>query len=134
MNSELKILEALWNLGGEALFYTVAKTAGFNTDYARIICRTLGQNDYVDWFGSILILRPKGKLEVAKLKMNISDKEKRSIKEEEEIEKEISSISKNLLPHHRIDEAATVEEEDYRQRRGGPKRFEKKRNHMVLDY
>lgn len=134
MNSELKILQALWDLGGEASFYSVAKTAGFSTDYARIVCRTLGQSEYVDWFGATLTLRPKGKLEVAKLKMDMSGKEKRLLKEEEEAEKEVSRISEKLLPHHRIDEAGNYGEsrqpgEDFAKRS-----IRKKKNHLVLEY
>lgn len=102
MNSELKILQALWDFGGEAPFYTVVKTAGFGTDYGRIICRTLGQHDYLDWMGSNLILRPKGKLEVAKLKATMAEEERRFKAKEEAAEKEVSRISEKLPPHHKI--------------------------------
>ncbi|MBU4350858.1 hypothetical protein L6250_00705 [Candidatus Parcubacteria bacterium] len=133
MNSELKILEALWNLGGEAPFYTVAKTAGFSTDYARIACRTLGKNEYIDWFGSTLVLRPRGKLEVVKLKVGESDKEKRLRKEEEEAEKETLRLSKNLLPNYKIGQELNV---DDGQEENSSRRNRKKagKGHVILGY
>jgi len=132
MNSELKILVALWDLGGEAPLQSVANAAGLSFDYARIISRNLGRDDYVDWFGSHLTLRPKGKLEAAKFKMSQSSKEKELIQKETEAEKEASRISKKLLPHHRIDEAIDVDE-DY-QPMAYPVKSGRKKKHIVLNY
>ena len=73
--TELKILEILWNWGGEASIDTIARGAGISTEYARLICNNLGRHDYIDFLHSKLaVLRGKGKLEAAKRKVNKSSK------------------------------------------------------------
>ncbi len=69
--TELKVLEIIWDWGGEASVDTVAREARISTEYARLICQNLGRNDYIDFSRSKLCtLRGKGKLEVAKRKVN----------------------------------------------------------------
>ena len=69
--NELRVLEIIWNLGGEASLDTIARSAGISTEYARLICNNLGRHDYIDFLHSKLaVLRGKGKLEAAKRKVN----------------------------------------------------------------
>lgn len=69
--TELKVLEIIWNWGGEASVDTVAREVRISTDYARLICRDLERNDYIDFTHSKLChLRGKGKLEAAKRKVD----------------------------------------------------------------
>lgn len=73
--TELKVLEIMWDWGGEASVNTIAKEAGISTDYARLICQNLGRGDYIGFFHSKLaVLRGKGKLEAAKRKVLDSPK------------------------------------------------------------
>ena len=73
--TELKVLKILWNWGGEASIDTIAREAGISIDYARLICNNLGRHDYIDFLHSKLgLLRGKGKLEVAKRKVDESKK------------------------------------------------------------
>ena len=73
--TELKILEIIWDWGGEASIDTIARGAGISTEYARLICQNLGRNNYIDFLRSKLcLLRGKGKLEVAKRKVDESKK------------------------------------------------------------
>ena len=69
--TELKVLEIIWDWGGEASVDTIAREAHISTDYARLICNNLVQHDYIDFLHSKLaVLRGKGKLEAAKRKVN----------------------------------------------------------------
>lgn len=69
--TELRVLEILWDWGGEASIDTIAREARISVDYARLICDNLGRHDYIDFLRSKLcLLRGKGKLEVAKRKVN----------------------------------------------------------------
>ncbi|MDP3043374.1 MAG: hypothetical protein Q8N21_03150 [bacterium] len=69
--TELKVLEILWDWGGEASIDTIAREARISTDYARLICNNLGRHDYIDFLHSKLaVFRGKGKLEAAKRKVN----------------------------------------------------------------
>jgi Mn-dependent DtxR family transcriptional regulator len=69
--TELKILEIIWNWGGEASIDTIAREARISTDYARLICQNLGRNNYIDFTHSKLcFLRGMGKLEVARRKVD----------------------------------------------------------------
>ncbi len=75
--TELKVLEIIWDWGGEASIDTIAREARISTDYARLICQNLGRNDYIDFLHSKLCrLRGKGKLEAAKRKV---DKQRKKI-------------------------------------------------------
>ena len=69
--NELRVLEIIWDWGGEASIDTIARGAGISTEYARLICNNLGRHDYIDFLHSKLaVLRGKGKLEAAKRKVN----------------------------------------------------------------
>ena len=69
--TEFKVLEIIWDWGGEASVDTIAREMKISTDYARLICQNLGSNDYIDFSHSKLcFLRGKGKLEVAKRKVD----------------------------------------------------------------
>lgn len=69
--TELKVLEILWDWGGEASIDTISREAGISTEYARLICNDLSRHNYIDFLHSKLcLLRGKGKLEVAKRKVN----------------------------------------------------------------
>lgn len=73
--TQLKVLETIWDWGGEASISTIAKELRISTDYTRLICEDLGRHDYIDFLHSRLcVLRGKGKLEVAKLKADKAPK------------------------------------------------------------
>jgi len=68
--TELKVLEIIWDWGGEASIDTIAREAGISTEYARLICNNLGRHDFIDFLHSKLcVLRGKGKLEAARRKV-----------------------------------------------------------------
>jgi len=66
--TEEKVLEIIWDFGGEASISTIAKEARITPDYARLICDDLGRHDYIDFMHRICRLRGKGRLEAAKMK------------------------------------------------------------------
>ena len=69
--TELKVLEIIWDWGGEASINTIAREARISTEYARLICNNLGRHDYINFLHSKLcVLRGKGKLEAARRKVN----------------------------------------------------------------
>lgn len=73
--TDLKVLEIIWDWGGEASLDTIAREAGISTEYARLICNNLGRHDYIDFLHSKLcFLQGKGKLEVAKRKVDTPKK------------------------------------------------------------
>lgn len=75
--TESKILEIIWDFGGEASITTIAKEARINPEYARLICRDLASHEYIDFArGRICRLKGKGKLEAAKMKVCDSPKRK----------------------------------------------------------
>ena len=41
--NELKVLEIIWDWGGEASVDIIAREAGISTNYARLICESLGR-------------------------------------------------------------------------------------------
>jgi len=61
-NTEHLVLEIIYDCGGEASVFTIAREAGFSTDYIRIICESLGRRDYIDYWASrgLCILKNKG--------------------------------------------------------------------------
>ncbi len=70
-DGELKALEVIWDWGGEASVATVAKRLRVSTEYARLICRSLGEHEYIDLNRSgWCMLKGKGKLEAAKRKVS----------------------------------------------------------------
>ena len=73
--TQLKVLETIWDWGGEASISAIAKELHISTDYARLICEDLGRNDYIDFLHSKLcVMKGKGRLEAAKMKANRSPK------------------------------------------------------------
>lgn len=70
-----KVLEIIWDFGGEASISTIAKEARITPDYARLICEDLGRHDYIDFVhDKMCYLKGKGKLEAAKMKVSGSGK------------------------------------------------------------
>lgn len=64
--NELKTLEIIWNWGGEASVDIIAREAGVSIDYARLICESLGKENYIDFLHSKLCkIKSKGKVMVA---------------------------------------------------------------------
>lgn len=61
-NTEQTVLEIIFDFGGEASVFQIAREIGFSTDYTRIICESLGRRDYIDYWASrgLCILREKG--------------------------------------------------------------------------
>jgi len=73
--TELKVLEILWNWGGEASIDTIAREARISTDYARLICNNLGRHDYIDFTHSkMCFMKGKGRLEAARRKVDQAKK------------------------------------------------------------
>jgi len=67
--NELKILEIIWNWGGEASVDTIAREAGVSIDYARLICESLDREGCIDFLHSKLCkIESKGKMTVAEKK------------------------------------------------------------------
>ncbi|MFH1971212.1 MAG: hypothetical protein ABIJ05_02405 [Patescibacteria group bacterium] len=52
--NELKILEIIWNWGGEASVDIIAREAKISIDYARLICKSLDKEGYIDFLHSKL--------------------------------------------------------------------------------
>ncbi|MDP1629467.1 MAG: hypothetical protein Q8L57_02500 [bacterium] len=64
--NELKILEIIWDWGGEASVDIIAREAGISIDYARLLCESLGREGCIDFLGSKLCkIKSKGKVMVA---------------------------------------------------------------------
>jgi len=61
-NTEHRALEIIFDCGGEAPVFTIGRELGFSTDYARMICESLGRRDYIDYWASrgLCILKNKG--------------------------------------------------------------------------
>ena len=65
--NETRVLEIIWNWGGEVSIDTVAREGGISTDYARLICGSLVKENYIDFLHSKLCrIKSKGKIAVAK--------------------------------------------------------------------
>ncbi|MDI6892495.1 MAG: hypothetical protein QMD08_05845 [Actinomycetota bacterium] len=59
--TELEVLKIVQKRGGETNLFGVASELKMSTDYAKIICRSLGMADYLDLFSSGKVrLTPKG--------------------------------------------------------------------------
>lgn len=64
--NELRILEIIWDWGGEASVDIIAREIGISIDYARLLCESLGREGCIDFLGSKLCkIKSKGKLMVA---------------------------------------------------------------------
>lgn len=64
--TEMKALEIIWEWGGEASIDTIARKARVSIDYARLICRNLDKEGYIDFSHSKLCeIKSKGKMAVA---------------------------------------------------------------------
>lgn len=61
-NTEDRILEIIYDCGGKASVFTVARKIGFNADYTRMICESLGRRDYINYSASRghCVLKDKG--------------------------------------------------------------------------
>lgn len=67
--NELKVLEIIWNWGGEASVDIVARETGTSIDYARLICESLAKEDCIEFLHSKLCkIKSKGKVTVAERK------------------------------------------------------------------
>ncbi|PIU10573.1 hypothetical protein COT27_02400 [Candidatus Kuenenbacteria bacterium CG08_land_8_20_14_0_20_37_23] len=65
--NEQKILEIIWNWGGEAPVDIIAREAGISIEYTRLLCEELGEKDYVNFLHTKLCkIKSKGKSVVAK--------------------------------------------------------------------
>lgn len=74
MTTEEKVLEILWDQGGEAPITTIASLAKISVDYARLICQNLVRHQYIKFDSGIAKLKGKGKLEAAKRKVDFPSK------------------------------------------------------------
>lgn len=64
--TELKVLKIIWNWGGEASVDIIAREARISIDYARLLCQSLGREDYIDFLNSKLCkIKNKGKMILA---------------------------------------------------------------------
>lgn len=67
--NELKVLEIIWNWGGEASADTIAREAKISLDYVKLLCKSLAKENYIDFLRSKLCkIRSKGKIAVASKK------------------------------------------------------------------
>lgn len=67
--NELRVLEIIWDWGGEASVDTIAREAGISINYARVLCESLKRENYMDFLPSKLYkIRGKGKLDLIKRK------------------------------------------------------------------
>ncbi|MCG2686304.1 hypothetical protein L6258_02980 [Candidatus Parcubacteria bacterium] len=65
--TEKEALEAVDKAGGEATIGTVATELRIDTNYARLLCNSLGRADYIDVLSSgICKITPKGKRALGK--------------------------------------------------------------------
>jgi len=63
---ELKVLSIIWDWGGEASVDIIAREAGISIDYTRLICESLGREEYIDFLRLKLCkIKSKGKLAIA---------------------------------------------------------------------
>lgn len=64
--NELRILEIIWDWGGEASVDSIAREARISLDYTRLLCESLDKEGYIDFLYSKLCkIKSKGKLAVA---------------------------------------------------------------------
>ncbi|MDP2934652.1 MAG: hypothetical protein Q8N59_02735 [bacterium] len=67
--NELRVLEIIWDWGGEASVDIIAREIGISIDYARILCESLNREGCIDFLGSKLCkIKSKGKIAVASKK------------------------------------------------------------------
>ena len=67
--TELKILEIVWDWGGEASVNIITREANISIDYARLICESLARESCIDFSRSKLCnIKDKGKLIAARKK------------------------------------------------------------------
>jgi len=64
-NRELQALEIIHRYGGQTGYSTVAQAMRLGSDYGRIICRGLGEADYIDMTNrGLCIIKGKGLVEL----------------------------------------------------------------------
>ena len=65
--NELRVLEIIWDWGGEASVDIIAREIGISIDYARLLCESLKKEGCIDFLYSKLCkIKSKGKSAVAK--------------------------------------------------------------------
>jgi len=65
--TEQQALEVIEETGGEATISTVASKLRIETNYARLLCNSLGRADYIDVLATgICKITPKGKRALGK--------------------------------------------------------------------
>ncbi|MFC1613092.1 hypothetical protein ACFL23_02050 [Patescibacteria group bacterium] len=63
--NELKILEVIWDWGGEASVSIIASEVRISIDYTRSMCKSLQRENYIDFLRSKSCkIKAKGKLAV----------------------------------------------------------------------
>ncbi|MEW6407892.1 MAG: hypothetical protein AB1465_04335 [Patescibacteria group bacterium] len=64
--NEQKVLEIIWDWGGETSVDIIAREAGISLDYVRLICESLEREHCIDFLHSKLSkIKSKGKILVA---------------------------------------------------------------------
>lgn len=64
--NEQKVLEVIWDWGGEASINIITRQIRTSIDYARLICESLDKEGYIDFLHAKLCkIKSKGKLAVA---------------------------------------------------------------------
>ena len=64
--NELKVLEIIWDWGGEASVDIIARETGISLDYARILCESLKKEGCIDFsYSKLCKIKSKGKIVVA---------------------------------------------------------------------
>ena len=64
--NELRVLEIIWDWGGEASVDIIARAAGVSIDYARLLCESLKREGCIDFsYSKLCKIKSKGKLAVA---------------------------------------------------------------------
>ena len=64
--NEQRILEIIWNWGGEASVDIITREAGISLDYARILCESLKRESCIDFsYSKLCKIKSKGKIVVA---------------------------------------------------------------------
>lgn len=64
--NELKVLEIIWDWGGEVSVDIIAREAAISINYARLLCQSLERENCIDFSHSKLgKIKSKGKLAIA---------------------------------------------------------------------
>lgn len=71
-NMESRVLDVVWDHGGSTSVSRLSQCLGVSTNYARLICVSLGRSEYINFDDRRCALLGKGKLEVAKRRAQAS--------------------------------------------------------------